>query len=188
VKKEEPHVLILLGPFIDEKHKMVQDGSLQLLDHYLEYSELFESCVSAIHSFVKGLKTRVFLQPSIRDIHFSYPFPQPAFEIKKEYSTNICGISNPQKLLINDVEIQILGADIFNDMMESTMVSKPKGNTQESVVKSVFEQASLYPIFPVASVEFPVDYKFESKFAMNSQPDILIVQSSQPCFAYVFYQ
>ena len=181
VKREEPHVLILMGPFVDERHKTIESGNVKLHDYCLQYSDLFKSLLTAINSAVNGTHTKVLLQPSVRDVNHPYPFPQPAFETE---GGNVQGISNPQRISVNGTVIQVLNADVFSDM-DTYMVSKPKGNTQELVTKSLLEQGSLYPIFPSGSIDFPVDYKYESHFALSDQPDILIVQSTQPCFVYV---
>ena len=51
--------------------------------------------------------------------------------------------------------------------------------------KVFLEQRSWYPIFPSPSADFPIDYKYEEHFSIQEIPDILLVSSSQACFAYV---
>ena len=79
----------------------------------------------------------------------------------------------------------ILNAYVFSDM-ENGMVAKPKV-TYEYIMQSILEQGSLYPIFPSTSPDFPVEYKYEERLALKSIPDVLIVQSTQPCFIHVLY-
>lgn len=50
VRKEEPHLLVLMGPFIDERHKIVESGNLKVETYDLQYSDLFASMVTAIES------------------------------------------------------------------------------------------------------------------------------------------
>lgn len=102
------------------------------------------------------------------------------------YKSEVLGISNPQQISINDITMNLLNADIFADM-EATMVIKPKGtSSQDSVIQSLLEQHSMYPIFPSPTAEFPIEYKYEEEFSMNAIPDIMCVQSTAPCFAKVF--
>ena len=153
------------------------------------------------------------MQPSVRDVHHPFPFPQPAFEIAKQekaksepkpirlldiagemrdvpefenHPSEVLSVSNPQHISLNDISISLLNADIFADM-ETSMCLKPKGTpNEEYIVQSMMEQRSLYPIFPSPSVDFPVEFKCSEAFSLQSIPDILLVPSSTPCFVKVF--
>ncbi len=113
-------------------------------------------------------------------MYHPYPFPQPAFA---SASKRVSMMSNPQKLLVNGLVIEVLNADVFSDM-ESCMVPAPKGSLDQTI-QAMLEQKSLYPIFPPASADFPVEYHHEDHFLLNDIPDILLVQSTQPCFVHV---
>ena len=94
-------------------------------------------------------------------------------------------VSNPQRISVNGVIIELLGADLFTDM-ENAMISRPKGaGTQDLIIQSMLEQGSLYPVFPPATSDFPIEYKYEDQFLLDDVPDVLLVQSTQPCFVKV---
>ena len=53
VKEEQPHLLILLGPFVDERNKIVEKGALTVERHNLTYDHLFELLLIAITEAVQ---------------------------------------------------------------------------------------------------------------------------------------
>jgi len=170
-----------MGPFLDERHKVVESGNISLNENSFQYDAFFRHLMAAIESRLSMVSTEILIQPSLKDVHHPYPFPQPPFPNK---FSRIRYLSNPQKIVLNGIIIQLLNADIFTDM-EMAMISRPKGDIQELTIKALLEQKSLYPIFPPISNDFPVEYKHRKVFELNEQPDILLVQSMQPCFIYV---
>lgn len=175
-----------MGPFLDERHKVIENGNIELQGYSYQYDDLFKYLMSAIESRLSTTQTEILIQPSIRDVHHPYPFPQPAFE--NQFPRIHC-LTNPQKIILNGVTIQILNIDLIKDM-EYALVSRPKADSPEQSLKlcidALLEQKSLYPIFPPPSNDLPVEYKYRKAFGLTEQPDILITHSSRPCFLYVF--
>lgn len=174
-------MLILMGPFLDERHACVESGHIDIDSNSFQYDDFFRYLMAAVESRLAATQTEILIQPSTRDVHHPYPFPQPAFE---NHWTRIKCVNNPQKVVVNGVTIQMLNADVFSDM-EIAMISKPKGNYPELTVRALLEQKSLYPIFPTTSGTFPVEHKYREAFALKEQPDIVLVSSVSPCFVCV---
>jgi hypothetical protein len=183
-------MLVLLGPFVDERNKVVERGYMSLDKHVLTYEQLFELLLTTIAEAVQvthnlltpqDIQTKVLIIPSVRDVHHPYPFPQPCFNLQGSIQTG----ANPQRLMVNDISITLLNADVFSDI-ESTTVSNLKGAAlHDGVVQSLLEHRSLYPVFPPPTSDFPVEYKYEQKFLLETAPDILITPSTHACFVHV---
>jgi len=92
VKTNQPQVLILCGPFVDERHKFVKNLdlevrlifnhaflSVQIIDsfHFFQkpFSDVFIDVMKLIDDSVTNLCTQVVVVPSIYDCqeHITYP-------------------------------------------------------------------------------------------------------------------
>jgi DNA polymerase alpha subunit B len=73
VSKENPDVLLLIGPFVDSTNSLIETDKLDE-----SYDDIFEHVVEKLKDISE--KTSVVLIPSLRDIHHDFVFPQPAFD------------------------------------------------------------------------------------------------------------
>ena len=74
VKKSEPQVLVLIGPFVDVKNTTVEQSSLS-------YQQIFDNMLKDVYIAVQDGPTQVILVPSQRNAHEDFVYPQPPFNI-----------------------------------------------------------------------------------------------------------
>jgi DNA polymerase alpha subunit B len=84
VKRDKPHVLILMGPFLDAKSSDLKDGDISYVEPsgeltFLDYQDLMDTLMKLIRTELSSQKTEVVLIPSAREINHIYPLPQPAY-------------------------------------------------------------------------------------------------------------
>lgn len=90
VNESHPDVLVLLGPFVDMDHKMIQDGDFELVDPETNMpvdgslDDFFRLVVSPKLTNIANPDLKVILIPSIRDAISNHAaFPQPQFDRKQ---------------------------------------------------------------------------------------------------------
>jgi hypothetical protein len=74
----------MMGPFVDINNTEVANGDIYFQNPdqsrvYLTHEDLFKDLLSTIQKELNGLKTKVILVPSHRDIHHFEPLPQAPF-------------------------------------------------------------------------------------------------------------
>ena len=74
VQESNPHLLLLVGPFVDTKNKAI-DSSME------SFHQIFEKMLKQIFSVVEELRTEVILVPSQRDAHENFVYPQPPYSL-----------------------------------------------------------------------------------------------------------
>lgn len=89
VQHEEPHLLILQGPFIDTGNEDVSSGQMfytsdryresanmkDIKFKYLSYDEMFAKIAGYIDEKLSGLHTTLMMVPSLQDAHVGFPLP-----------------------------------------------------------------------------------------------------------------
>eukprot|EP00741_Cyanophora_paradoxa_P007335 tig00001107_g7095.t1 len=104
----KPHVLLLMGPFIDVQHPSVRDSTLEL-----SFADLFQQNVAdKLEKFVSRAPeyTRVFIMPSTRDALHPFPFPQPPLDkenLSLSIPSSVTCIPNPCTLEIAGTKLCI---------------------------------------------------------------------------------
>ncbi|KAH8584613.1 DNA dependent DNA polymerase alpha subunit [Cryptosporidium sp. chipmunk genotype I] len=188
---EKPHVLILLGPFIDVRNESIKKGDLFDFDSntFITFEDLFHKNIySLIESFArKNEKVKIYIIPSEYDAAHPFPIPQPG--LKESFFSNISNeslklcrnihfLSNPCELYINDIKISITSSDIVTPIINSCITKS--GNLPIEVVLSQFlYQRTLYPCFPV---QHPINPKLLQKLALSGElPHIIITPFGSSC-------
>ena len=134
ILKEKPDVVILMGPFIDSNHPMIEEGDLDLL-----FEELFAKQISQRLDYVHSLipDTQFILIPSIRDAVSEYfVYPQPPLGSTLTSSTEgrlllglpdwvIC-YPNPAQFYINDMLFAISSVDTLQHLSKTEIAWQPK--------------------------------------------------------------
>jgi hypothetical protein len=75
VKRDKPHGLLLMGPFLEQTHPDLLSGELFYNDEknemqFVDYNDLFQSLLEMIKVELKGqTSTKVMIVPSTKDIH-----------------------------------------------------------------------------------------------------------------------
>ena len=178
-KKEQPQAIILLGPFLDIAHQDMQSGDLYFVNpvdqtrNYISHEDLFKDLISTIQKGLAGLKTKVILVPSHKDIHHFEPIPQVPFSqhYLQTSSTSpqfIC-VSNPCTIQLNDIKI---GKDMCSSMYPKNM-EPPKIDLS---LKGILQQRLFYPLYP-PNQETPIEYEQIDSLYIKEMPDIMITPS-----------
>ncbi|PSN52816.1 hypothetical protein C0J52_09691 [Blattella germanica] len=174
----EPHVVILIGPFVDVSHPQIVEGML---------AETFQSCFERIiESFMeplKLLKVNVVLVPSFRDAHHQMVYPVPPFMLRKQFS-NLTLASDPCMLDINGIVIGVTSADVLLNLSKEEIFH---GGLKSSdrlgrIASHILHQRNFYPLYPAAE-EVNLDVELWGKYCfMHVTPNILILPSDLRCF------
>ncbi|OII72576.1 DNA dependent DNA polymerase alpha inactive calcineurin like phosphatase subunit [Cryptosporidium ubiquitum] len=190
---EKPHVLILLGPFIDVRNESIKKGDLFDFESntFVTFEDLFQRNIyRAIESFArKNEKVKIYIIPSEYDAAHPFPIPQPGLKesffpnTSNETFTfcrNIYFLSNPCELYINDIKIAITSSDIVTPIFNSCITTRSGNLPLEVVLSQFLYQRTLYPCFPV---QHPINPKLLQKLALSGElPHIIITpfESSSP--------
>ncbi|EAK89315.1 DNA dependent DNA polymerase alpha subunit, inactive calcineurin like phosphatase subunit [Cryptosporidium parvum Iowa II] len=188
---EKPHVLILLGPFIDVRNESIKKGDLFDFgsNTFITFEDLFRRNIyNSIESFArKNEKVKIYIIPSEYDAAHPFPIPQPGLKESffpntsnesLTFCRNIHFLSNPCELYINDIKISITSSDIVTPIINSCITRS--GNLPIEVVLSQFlYQRTLYPCFPV---QHPINPKLLQKLALSGElPHIIITPYGSSC-------
>lgn len=136
VKRDRPHVLLLMGPFLDSRNQTLQEGDLSYRNpatnefDYLSYDDVNTHLMRYLRTELARQKTQVVLVPSARDIHFVHPLPQPPYKAVSK-DENFWRLGNPSTFRINDITFAVLNAEIIKEICFS-MVAKemPQGKIE----------------------------------------------------------
>ena len=128
VRQEMPHVLMLMGPFVDGMNEDVKSGNICFRNstgslEFLDFNDLFSKVMEYIKSELAALKvkTKLIVVPSAREIHHMNPLPQPAFsasQFPKDMEPVV--LANPQMFRVNEMTFGVINADVVKDLCAST--------------------------------------------------------------------
>ena len=172
VKRIKPDVLVLLGPFVDDKHPLIRAGDVSL-----SADELFRQQISSrLGSVLKtSPATTIILVPSTRDLvsrHCVFPqgpFPKGDVELGLPRAVKL--LPNPAVFSINEVAFAVTTVDTLfhltreewahsaRDVDAPDVAGGPSsdGAIVEAVAqpdamarrcRHILRQRSFYPIFP----------------------------------------
>ena len=97
VVRESPDIVILMGPFVDSRHRMMNQSTLPV-----PYEDIFD--VRLMRRILKEAEstrdTKFVLVPSLEDMHHTFVAPQPAFNAIHE-NISIINVSYPSILEVS---------------------------------------------------------------------------------------
>ncbi|KAK5584878.1 hypothetical protein RB653_006496 [Dictyostelium firmibasis] len=172
VSNKKPHILLLMGPFID-------DSNLHISKYSETYNELFNILMKKLNDNIP-LSTKVLIVPSLKDVDHDYILPQPPYIPTVNLNSNILFVPNPFTLIINEsFTIGITSSEIYNNLL-SKAHSKNK-NTPEDIFNMIINQNNYYPMHPAQA---PIGMRYLQHLNFPGfTPDILIVSKSSPIAA-----
>ncbi|EPS73745.1 hypothetical protein M569_01012 [Genlisea aurea] len=188
--RNRPHLLVLLGPFIDSDHPEIRKGTMnQTFDELFETRILrklqdYADCVSP--------SSHIILVPSTRDAHHDFIFPQPAFEVhRKGFSSNqICSISNPGTFSANEVKVACCTVDVLKHLSAEEICRNVGGGggsklRLNNLARHILNQQNFYPLYPPAE-DLPLDFSLAKEgLKISSIPDILVLPSDLAQFVKI---
>ncbi|XP_008205907.1 DNA polymerase alpha subunit B isoform X4 [Nasonia vitripennis] len=179
VAEDEPHLLVLIGPFLDYNHPNFQDDEL-----VVPYQEYFDRLISRVKSYLAGKCTQVVLVASNRDAHHHPVYPTPEYSLHKSVqSPDIHVLPDPCTLDINGLRLGITSIDCLMHLARSEVAltqSSPDKLTR--LGNYILNQACYYPLYPPAK-EINVDSELWEKYAfLNEKPHVLFLPSDMRHF------
>ncbi|KAL4852696.1 DNA polymerase alpha subunit B [Chlorella vulgaris] len=180
--RSPPHLLLLVGPFVDEQHPLLRQGTLDQ-----RFEDVYASRVlGQISRFVArvGSRIRVLLLPSTRDLHHHPVLPQPPLPEGQARSAGVTSLANPSTLRCNEVVVGVCAADwlMACNREEVARSTQPQDRLPE-LAALLPAQQSYMPLFP-APLGTPLDCsKAATALHMPYAPDLLLVPSDLAPFA-----
>jgi len=78
IVKESPDICILIGPFIESTHKIINDGGLGIT-----FDKFFQQQIDFLMDLIKDKPTKVILVSSYKDVHGHLVYPTPPYSIQR---------------------------------------------------------------------------------------------------------
>ncbi|XP_014467215.1 PREDICTED: DNA polymerase alpha subunit B isoform X2 [Dinoponera quadriceps] len=183
VASDEPHVLVLIGPFLEYTHPEIQDGLLKNT-----HQELFEKTLAKIMESVKR-STQVVLVASNRDAYHEPIFPTPQYTIfnRKLFQnySNLKLMPDPCILDVSGLKIGITSVDVIKHIGKEEISDISGMDRLGRLADHVLAQGCFYPVYP-PSEDLNVDTELWEKYAFfDQQPHVLILPSDMRCYCKV---
>ena len=190
LSENEPHCIIINGPFIYSENEQIQSGEL---GEYNTYIDLFKLILNNINQIFKDKNTKILIAPSLSDELNYFPLPQPSFNqiIKDLNYDKIEFIPNPSIIQINELYFANINYDIIAEINQNSIRSN-RISPIESSLEMLFYQRSLFPVLPNTiyindsdkiDKVLTFDITQEKYFKMEPIPDIIIINSGMTNFA-----
>jgi DNA polymerase alpha subunit B len=205
--------LILLGPFIDAEHPLIQAGDIDLPENYpvepdqTTLNDVFRAFISApLQKLVQSLPTiTVTLVPSVRDAVSKHAaWPQDRLK-KKELNLprQVSLVPNPMLLSLNEIMFGLSSQDILDELRASELVGGKmrQMNIMERLTRQLVDQRHFFPVYPASSkLKFaeeeggvptgPLGAMLDVSYLklgewLGVKPDVLVTPSILPPFAKV---
>lgn len=180
VKAKNAHVLILLGPFLDQNNDLVIGGNIQLT-----YEELLQSIFDKISEELRNTKVQVFIQPSLKDVTQEPIYPVNPYFASHQFmkqNENFHFLPEPSMIKINDIVFAISSTDVIKDL---TMMSISKTASSDKITRNfshILRQRSFYPIYPPPE-NVCIDFEgWQNHARIKKMPRIFITASDMANF------
>ncbi|KZS07965.1 DNA polymerase alpha subunit B [Daphnia magna] len=166
-----PHLVIIMGPFVDVKNKKVECGDLDYT-----YQEQFDIVMKELQSKITN-SVQVCIIPSWRDVHYRTVYPTPPFP-QENKAPNVNFFSDPCVLNVNGIFIALTSTDILFHLSKEEIAVTPHGSDRLGrLVSHLFSQQSFYPLNP-PSEEMSIDLEqAEDHCKLSFTPHLLFVPS-----------
>nr|CAG8473061.1 9729_t:CDS:10 [Entrophospora candida]CAG8485776.1 13280_t:CDS:10 [Entrophospora candida] len=180
--KEKPNILVLMGPFVDENHPIIQQGKATML-----VDDIFNNNITKyLDVLIKDSPDiNVIVIPNPRDVIHEYPiFPQPPFN--NIFSKSTITLPNPAQFRVNDeITFAINNVDILFHLSVNETSGNCDSDRMGRLAKHILTQRHLYPLFPPVINDINLDVKNSSSLQLQATPDVLVTPSKLKFFAKV---
>ncbi|CAD5119859.1 DgyrCDS8443 [Dimorphilus gyrociliatus] len=175
IKRENPDICIMMGPFVDCKNQnlMMQNKS---------YEDIFSDMMKYLRQEVEGLHTKFFIIPSERDAHHDMVYPQNSFSLKSD-EKNLRYLMNPGILDCDGLILGYTSTDIIIHMASEEIASSNHPEDKVTrVLKHILQQKQFYPLNPPHH-DINIEYEMLEYYGKISvTPHILITPSDLKYF------
>ncbi|XP_044746496.1 DNA polymerase alpha subunit B [Coccinella septempunctata] len=177
VSTKEPHVLILMGPFIDENHPIISKGDIAE-----SFDVFFETLIESISVALQDTNIQIVVICSSKDVHHYKVYPTPPYKLREKYK-NVKVFPDPCILRIDDLIVGATTTDIMYHIAKEEVVTTKNSETLARLPAHILQQRCFYPLYPPSN-EVNVCYQFlESYGMMECLPHLLFLPSKFKTFA-----
>lgn len=179
---QRPDVLILIGPFVDQQHNLITDGTL--METYLSH---FEKLMEQVLTPLQDTDIQVVIVSSSRDAHHHSVYPTPPFEPLPNHQTfrdNVYMVPDPCILDINGVNVGMTSADVLFHLAKTELHCQlANSDRMARFAEHVLSQRCFYPIYPpqasaLGEKRLSVDLQsLNLRGEMHAMPHLLILPS-----------
>jgi len=78
ILRDKPDICILLGPFLEANHKLIETEVLPK-----SFDEIFADEIKVLHEKIEDLNTQILLVSSYKDAHADMVYPTPQYALLK---------------------------------------------------------------------------------------------------------
>nr|CAG4644042.1 EOG090X07VJ [Lepidurus arcticus] len=178
VVQNKPHVCVLIGPFVDIKNKIIENGDLDVT-----YHELFVQLMDRVVSALDGLKTQVILVSSSRDAHHDVIYPTPPYLLTQSLGTNFHVVPDPCVVDIAGLKMGLTATDVLFHLGKEEIALAPAGSDRLGrLAAHLLKQRTFYPLFP-ANDEVSLDLHYwEQRAIITEKPHFMVLPSDLRMF------
>uniref|UniRef100_A0A0P4WMW3 DNA polymerase alpha subunit B n=2 Tax=Scylla olivacea TaxID=85551 RepID=A0A0P4WMW3_SCYOL len=173
VRNNPPHVLVLLGPFLDAGHPLVVGNDLGET-----HDAVFNRCLHIISTTLESTPTQVILVPSSRDVCSPMVYPTPPYDV----AGNFTCVSDPALVNIEGVVVALTATDVLFHLGKEE-ISSASQDRLVRLTRHILKQRSLYPLYPPHESMCVVMEQLENYVHLPYKPHLLVIPSDLHYFA-----
>lgn len=180
-KRRRPHLLILMGPFVDSEHPQIKGGTVDAT-----FGHIFQEHVRGpVEKWCEaaGERARVVLVPALRDAHHDVVFPQPPFrqEDFEGGGRQIVVVGNPGAFSCGPLGVACTTLDVLRHLSsEEARGGSAPGAAQDrlaTLAGHLIGQRSFFPLYPPPQGT-PVNYSLcPEALELPFTPHLLLLPS-----------
>lgn len=188
VKREQPHLVVLGGPFVDASHNLINDSLPVAFDNVFE-----ERVLNRITALATDCpNTKFVILPALGDAHHDFVCPQPPLNGgDAPFPANLFSAPNPSVLQVTSsadtARSLTLGVTTLPTLADisADALCWNSGDRFAAIVSHILRQTSFYPSDPPGR-DVPLDSTLRDRLAMPTTGlDALLVPSKLKSFAKV---
>ncbi|KAK9886639.1 hypothetical protein WA026_017560 [Henosepilachna vigintioctopunctata] len=172
VNDNQPHILLLMGPFQDENHPVVTSG-----DMAETFDVFFDNLIESISVALQDMPIQIIIISSMRDVHHHNVYPTPPYRTREKHQ-NIKFLPDPCIFEIDGLVLGATTADIMYHIAKEELVTSKNSDTMSRLASHILQQNTFYPLYP-PNLEMNISHVFMETFGMiECLPHLMIMPST----------
>lgn len=175
-----PDVLILIGPFVPDKHPLVEKNLVNCTLKKM-FETLLTRCVLAP---LEGVHTKLLISSSPKDVAHDPIYPSAPYDLRQGISTERCQfVSDPCMIDINGFTLGWTSVDVLLHLSRREISKASSAGRLSRLAGHLLRERSFYPLYPPDEA-VSVDVVQAAAFCqMASLPHCLVLPSCLRTFA-----